>query len=88
MIRNIKELLDEESNLRHFIQHASIDILNDKKATKEDLIKSVMEGIEEWKMHMICTIVDHETSMVKDKSKHKKFDPKKNIEYLRKGKSQ
>jgi hypothetical protein len=78
MIRDIKELLNEDFNLRHFIQHTSIDVLNDSKATKEDLINSVMKGIENWKMHMIQSIIENDASMKNvDENKRKSISGKK-----------
>lgn len=87
MIRNIEELLNEEFNLRHFVQHTTIDILNDDKSTKEDLIKAVMEGIKVWKMHMLCAIDEHENSMIKTNENIKMRSQEINFDYFRKGKN-
>ena len=59
MITNIEELLAEEFNLRHFIQHTSSDSFHDPKASKKKLLVDVMKGIEMWKRRMIEEIIDH-----------------------------
>lgn len=59
MITNLRELLDENFNLRHFIQHTTIDLLHDSNASKEDLIDAVMDGIKMWTAHMVEKIIDH-----------------------------
>ena len=72
MITTIKELLNEEFNLRHFICHTSLDYLNDSNATKEELIDSVMAGIKMWKMHMIQLIIER-SGTEKDAEENKKM---------------
>jgi hypothetical protein len=59
MITNIEELLAEDFNLRHFIQHTSSDSFYDPKASKKKLLADVMKGIEMWKGHMIEEIIEH-----------------------------
>ena len=59
MITNIEELMDEDFNLRHFIQHTSIDLFRDPDVTKEELIDGVMDGIKMWKLHMTKKIIDY-----------------------------
>jgi len=62
MITNIEELLAEEFNLRHLIQHTSSDSFYDPKASKKKLLADVMKGIEMWKIGMIEEIIEPYTN--------------------------
>ena len=62
MITNLEELLAEEFNLRHLIQHTSSDAFHDPKASKKKLMADVIKGIELWKMRMIMEIIEPYTN--------------------------
>jgi hypothetical protein len=56
MIKTKEDLELQVIEIKHCIQHTSIDLLDDPNVTKCDLIVAVIEGVYRWKEGMLIII--------------------------------
>ena len=63
MIKTKEDLVDQVIELKHCIQHTTIDLLEDPDASKGDLISAVISGVNYWKAGMLICIEEENKNL-------------------------